>query len=114
MDMYKKQIALKFVNRILRNLGRHEINELSEFKNINKLEITKNDNITIVSDLENEIYKTFGKHECGYYRRSLTCKHLITMLRGMCKNLGYKFLGKRRFDTKRNVTYHIYSIVNSV
>lgn len=87
----KLKIALKFVNKILTNLGKDEITELTDFKGIDRLDIIKPENKQVALDMEDEIFKVFSKSKCGYYTRNKVKNFILTLLRGMASELGYIF-----------------------
>ena len=56
-DKYK--IALKFINKILENLKMNKIDDLTQFKNIDREYIISDINKKTLTDMEKEIYKYF-------------------------------------------------------
>ena len=91
-DKYK--IALKFVNAILVNIGKSEIDELIKFNNIIREDIIKDINKETLNAMESDIFALFDKKKCNYYRK--TDAIVLNCLRGMMKELGYKLFKKKK------------------
>ena len=93
-DKYK--ILLLFVNGILKNIGKEEIDDLVKFRDIDRLDIIKQENKVLLDEMAPTLFKHFNKNKCGYYRKT---KNLpLNCLRGMCKEMGFVF--KKRQFTK--------------
>jgi len=112
-DKYK--VILKLVNKILTNLGKKEIADLTGFIDIDREDIIKDENNKTLVEMEKEIFKFFDKGKTGYYRKSDTL--ILNCLRGLLKDLGYKFKNKKKekstyIDGKSyKRTHMIYSIM---
>jgi hypothetical protein len=107
-------LGLKFLNIILQNNNKPQINDILDFKNITRQEILKEDNLNKLNEMENELYKYFDKIKCGYYRK--TTNYVITFFQQMLKELGYKAIRNERDFTvnidgvnyrKKFMIYHI-------
>ena len=83
----KYVIALQFLNHILTNNNKPNINDILDFKDITRQEILKQENLDKLNEMEPELYKHFDKVKCGYYRKS--DNYVINFFRGMIKQLGY-------------------------
>ena len=81
-------LALQFLNHILTNNNKPQIQDILDFKDITRQEILKDENLNKLNEMENEIYKHFDKDKCGYYRK--TDNYVINFFRGMLKEMGYK------------------------
>ena len=93
-DSDKYKIALKLVNCILVNIGKNTINDLVDFKEIDREDIIKDINKESMYKMENEIFLLFDRTNVGYYRKT---KYVtLNWLRGILKEIGYKL-------TKSNV-----------
>lgn len=88
-DKYK--VALKFVNKILVNIGRVEVGELTDFKDVDREDIIKEVNKVSFSEMETELFEQFDKVKMGWYRRNIVNSYILTFLRNMCTDLGYSF-----------------------
>lgn len=88
-DAYK--ISLTFINRILVNLGKNEVADLLEFKDIDRENIISDACKQIFTDLEKELFQQFDKVKCGWYRRNDTKHYILTFLRYMCNQLDLLF-----------------------
>jgi len=93
----KYVIALQFLNHILTNNNKSQINDILDFKDITREEIIKQENLNKLNEMENELYKHFSKMNCGYYRK--TDNYVINFFRGMLKELGYKAVKTKKDKT---------------
>lgn len=107
-------LALKFVNKILENIGKPQINVLTDFVRILRNDIIKQENIDVLNNMEDEIYQHFNKVKCGYYRKDILDTYILTLLRGMSKDLGLKCeMLKTSKCIKRKIhSFYVYSIVS--
>ena len=116
-DKYK--VALKFINKILTNLGKAEVADLLEFKDIDRKLLVTDNTKKILTDMEKELHKQFDKVKCGYYRRNKTKDYILTFMRYMCDDIGLQFTSTKRDvsqlingETFRN-THRFYSITQT-
>lgn len=106
----KYKILLRYVNGILKNINVNTINDLTEFKNIDRLDIIKKENIDLLDSLAPSLFKQFNKDKCGYYRK--TKNIALNCLRGMCKEIGLQLVKKQftKSVKSKNITHLSYSI----
>ena len=88
LEQIKYNLVLELVNKILVNIGKPEITDLTDFTKVDKSLLSEQSNIDILNDMEDEIYKYFEKSKCGYYRK--TNSYLINFLRCSLKTFNYK------------------------
>jgi len=111
-DKYK--ILLKLINKMLINIKKDEIDDLTGFINIDRDDIIKEVNITLLKSMEKELFKHYSKNKCGYYRKSNA--FVLNCLRGMLKEIGYKLtyitkeLGQDIDGRSLRRTHMLYSI----
>ncbi|ARF11542.1 hypothetical protein Klosneuvirus_1_399 [Klosneuvirus KNV1] len=91
-DKYK--LALKFVNVILKNIGKEEIDDLIKFKDIDREDIIKDVNKTSLDEMAKELFNHFDKKKCGYYRKTEAI--VLNCMRGMMKEVGYEMTYEQR------------------
>jgi hypothetical protein len=110
----KYVIALQFLNHILTNNNKPNIQDILEFKDITRQEILKDENLIRLNEMEPELYKHFDKDKCGYYRK--TDNYVINFFRQMLKEIGYKAVMEKKDKTikingesyrKTFIYYHI-------
>ena len=110
----KYVIALQFLNHILSNNNKPQIQDILDFKDITRQEILKQENLNKLNEMETELYKHFDKMKCGYYRK--TDNYVINFFRGMLKEMGYKAIHVEKDKTvtingenyrKKIIFYHI-------
>ncbi len=90
-DSEKYKVALKLINRILVNIGRDEVDDLTKFKDVNREDIIKDTNTISFMELQSELFKYFDKVKCGWYRRKTTKNYILTFIRYMCDDMGLNF-----------------------
>ena len=93
-DSDKYIVCLKFINKILVNLTKPEIDDLVKFIDIDREDIIKDVNKKSLVDMEKELFKQFDKKKCGYYRK--TDALVLNCLRGMMKEIGYEMAKKQK------------------
>ena len=110
----KYVIALQFLNHILTNNNKPQIQDILDFKDISRDEIIKQENLNKLNEMETELYKHFDKDKCGYYRK--TDNYAINFFRQMLKEMGYKAVTAKKDRTvkidgvsyrKKFMIYHI-------
>jgi len=111
----KYKIALKFVNKMLENMGRAQIEDLTEFKNVDRNDVLTESNTKILESIENEIWEYHEKVKCGAYHKS--GNRTLNVLRGLIRENGMKLCyAKREITEKTGVnkgfrrTHYIYHI----
>ena len=87
-DSEKYRVALKFVNRILVNIGKEEVDDLTDFVGVDRDDIIKDVNKKSLEEMEGEIFPLFNKLKCGYYRK--TGSFVLNCLRGILKEIGFE------------------------
>lgn len=113
-DSDKYKVLLKLLNKILKNIGKNEINDITKFINIDRDDIIKDVNKKALDDMQKELFKLYNKKNCGYYRKSDTI--VLNCLRGIIKEAGYEFdyIQKEDYkiidDKKYRKTFLLYSI----
>ena len=110
-DKYK--VLLKFVNKILVNVGKIPITDLREFKGIKREDLIKDITSEIYNNMETELFDCFDKKKCSWYNRKNVNYYVITFLRSATRNIGLhlKLHEKCTHKGKLIVKYTIYSIV---
>lgn len=111
LSKIKELIALKYVNKLLINIGREKITNITDFSNINRDDIIKEDNKKICDEMIEEIFGPFNKGKCGYYRKNSE-QYALTLLKGIVNEIGYVLKKKNedkiiKGERKWIVTYTI-------
>jgi len=86
-DKYK--VLLEFVNKILINIGKDPITNLTQFKNIDREDIILPKNKPILENMAPKLFKHFNKKKSGYYRKS--DNWMLNVLRGLVREIGLKY-----------------------
>lgn len=87
MTSPKYKMLLKYCNMILKNIGKSPIMDLREFKDIEREDIIKKQNIHALHQIENDIFKVFNRSKSGYYRNLNSEAFALNVLRGLCKQI---------------------------
>lgn len=109
----KYKISLEFVNKILENIGKSHIDDLTKFVNIDREDIIKEVNKQTFLSMEDKLFEVFDKTKCGWYRRNSTKNYILTFMRYMCNYLDLEFTTSQKDITERigNKNYrktHVY------
>ena len=99
-DSEKYKVALKLVNKILVNLGKDEITDLTDFKDIDREDIIKDVNKKALDGLAKELFKHYDKKKSGYYRK--TDALVLNCLRCLMKEAGFEFTYQQK-DIHENI-----------
>lgn len=93
-ELYAKKynIALKVVNKMLDNMGKEQIDDLLDFKMVNRRDIIKPENKLVIENMEKEIFEVFDKKNCKYYKRNEIQTYPITFLRCLLTDVGFKLI----------------------
>lgn len=97
-DSDKYKILLKLLNKILKNIGKNEINDITKFINIDRDDIIKDVNKKALDDMQKELFKLYNKKNCGYYNKSSGI--VLNCVRGMIKEAGYEFEYEKKEEYK--------------
>ena len=96
----KYQAMIKFMNRMMRGMGRPEIKKLEEFKDIDRMDILKIQDEMLESEEIYRIYKIFKRRTLGWYQRKQTDTYILTIMRKTCEQMGYKFKYRQQSKAK--------------
>lgn len=102
-DSDKYKVLLKFVNKILTNLNKAEVDDLTQFINIDRDDIIKDINKDSLVAMEDELFPLFDKSKVGYYRQ--TDSRALSILRGLVKEAGYDLVRKKKEKSDRFNNY---------
>lgn len=89
-DTKKYGVLLKFVNKLLENIGKDEIGLLTDFKVINRKDILTTENDETLDGMTKELLKHFDKRKSGYYHNKTRKGRVINILKGLCKQVDHK------------------------
>jgi nanoRNase/pAp phosphatase (c-di-AMP/oligoRNAs hydrolase) len=84
----KEIVLLKLVNKILVNIGKDEIDDLTKFVDIDRNDIIKDINKETLIAMESELFPLFSKQKCNYYRKSVV-GFVLNCLKTFAKDAGY-------------------------
>lgn len=112
-DSHKYKVCLILINKILVNCGKEEVDDLTKFKDIVRQDIIKDINRIELEKLESELFKHFSKTKFNWSRKDTTKTYVLSFIRYMCDDLGYK-LNYYELKTQQNnsVTQKMYYSIN--
>lgn len=105
----KYNVALKLINKILVNIGKEPIDDLMDFKMIDREDLAKPENLKIIEEMEEEIFKVFNKKTCDWLKRNKINEYQFTILKVILSELNLKF--SKSYKQKIRVKYFCYTIV---
>jgi hypothetical protein len=86
-------VLLKLLNGILENIGKDQITEVTQFVDISRTDIIKQENVDILKTMTKELFPLFNKNRCHYGKSdSFVCN----CLRDLVKQIGYCFSYKKK------------------
>jgi hypothetical protein len=105
-------ITLKYVNALLKNINKDQIDDLTQFRLIERDDLLCEANKKTFHDMEDEIFKYFNKKKCSYYKKSPS--YVLICLKAMCKIIGLKVSIKKKTICKNTIqkTHIYYSITH--
>jgi len=98
-DSKKYNVTLEFVNKLLINLNKTPINNLKNFKDIDRDDIISDINKNLVSDFEKHFFPLFDKNKFGWSRRNCTRNYILTFIRYACNEINLDFKSKKKNKT---------------
>jgi len=112
----RSKILLKFVNKILTNLGKPSISNLLNFVDVDRDDILNDVNKTIFDEMESEILEHFNKEKYLLSKKKSPKKFVLNFLKSACGESGYNLNYVKRDNTvlvdgrKYRRTLFLYSI----
>ena len=116
MLIRKKKYIFKIFNKILANLEKEKISNITQFKKVDRADIIAQNEV--FTKMENELFIHFDKIECGWYSRNQIINYNIIFFKKAIKILGYKLVietkvVRSKLNGKKITTTHtMYSIDN--
>lgn len=108
----KYNILLKLLNKILVNIGKNQITDVLDFKNINKKDIELDINNKILDEMKVDLTNYFGSFSI-ILKNIKKESRMLVYLKHMCKHLNFKLkpsrVGKRNGNV--SVALYFYSVV---
>jgi len=115
----KLELLLRFLNSLLSAMEKDNIKEITDFKNIGREELLKDDCQKVFNEYIVEIYSLFGKSKLGRKSKKNEKGYIITVLKKMVSNVGYSIKSKhishykgsasKNYSLYRETYYEIYN-----
>lgn len=113
----KYKLLLEYVNKILKNVDaekyKDDIDDLTDFKNIDRNQIVSEENTKIFEDMTEVFCEVFNKDKCGFYRNKNSPNKALNCLRGMVKEIGHEF-PRKKYNVSKDKYFrsaYCYSII---
>jgi len=108
----KYDVLLKFLNKLLENMGKNAIDDPTKFQYIKRTELLTAENELVYDEMKDEIHKYFGKYNLKYAQKGTIKNYILTLLKNMCGELFLNFESKtvRSRTNKSMNSYVIYEI----
>lgn len=111
-------VTLKFLNAILITLGKDQIKEITQFKNIRREELLKEECKAILPEYLDKLIELFGKTKLRYRDKNITNQYILMVLKLLVINCGYSFKAidkkklifssiKKKYERENYVVYEI-------
>lgn len=109
-DKYK--VLLKLINKILVSIGKEKIDDLTQFKCINRDVLISDNTEQIYKLLEKELFNAFDKKKCSWYNRKNVNNYVLTFLRAAVCDIGldFKLSHTCKHVNMKAINYIFYSI----
>jgi hypothetical protein len=107
------RVMLEILNKILIAMGKDEIQNMCDFKNIHRDELIQDKYKNIIDvNLAYILNNGYRKSKCMVYQQKTIKHYHLSIIKGMLKSIGYKLLSTKRSkisNEERNIytTYHI-------
>jgi len=109
-DTEKYKVVLRYINKMLKEMDKEEVDDICMFKNIDRRELVKIDGNKVVDDSLNDILGVFNKKDIDYYRRNKKKHYFFSLLKFIVKIIGYRFVNKEKSNSKEG-KWMEYSII---
>lgn len=96
----KYKLLLEYINKILKNMNKDLIDDVTDFKRIDRMDICTETNRLMLVDMKAELFKIFKKVKYNYYNSNGKTTQPLNVLRGMCKELNIDLV---RVNTKKYI-----------
>jgi hypothetical protein len=90
-DHPKYVVTLNFINDLLKILGRDDIDDLTEFKNIKRDDLLKPECTKVLDNHLDSIVEHFGKTNILYSRRDKLKLYIMIIIKRISQMCGYTF-----------------------
>ena len=87
----QNKILLDFVNALLVQINKNQIDDLIQFIDINREDLVTQECNKIYQEHESKIFTVFSKQKCRWYKRKEIKNYVLTLLRTMCSEVGLSF-----------------------
>lgn len=105
------KVTVSFLNGLLKQMKKQEINDIIQFKNIQRSELMKPEYEQILNNHIDNIIEQFGKTKIRYNMRNQFDYYVITVIKYLTKLCGYEFMSHnfKNYDRTEN-NAHIYNL----
>lgn len=98
-DHPKYIVTLNFLNKLMKELGRNKITELTEFKGIRKNDLLEEKCIIAFNTSLGEILTVFDRSEILYNKKAVVKTYILTVIKCIVSSCGYSFNSYARSKT---------------
>lgn len=101
----KQKTALNFINDLLQTIGQNKINNIKEFTNIKRSDLLLEKCENVLKKHIDILIKIFGKKELLYRSKNIVDHYIITVLRKIVSECGFKLLALQKREKQNDNTY---------
>ena len=106
-------LTLKFLNDLLKAIGKEEIDDITNFKEVRRDDLLTDSCQKVFDNHISEICKVFGKSQIYYRNKDSVDNYLISLIKYMIKLIGYQFVFKTKIN-KKPLGDNVYNITSNV
>jgi hypothetical protein len=113
----KYKVTLEFLNALFKVINRKTINDITEFKDVKRDDLLKENCKKVLDEYLEKIIKQFGKTKIAYRNKNLIDIYILTVIKSLASECGYNFKSQNKMKYKtiaeKDFKYHleiIYSI----
>lgn len=112
----KYSLLLKLINSILKNINGVQIDKLTDFVDIDRDFIIKDENKKLIFDNEKEFFPPYDKVKFAWSRRNCTRQYILSFIRYACNEVGLDFKSQKqkKLLVVEGVKYHKISMLYSI
>ena len=115
----KYKLFLEFLNSIMVKIGKDQINDITQFKEIKREDLLKPECLQVLNQYLERLTKQFDKHNFAYQFKDETESYIIILIKRITHQLGYNFESKKKETIKKandeyskRFYWYVYSIKN--
>ena len=95
----KYKILLKILNDILVNVGKKEIEKITDFQHISREDIILEKNEKYIDEITDEILEYYNKADIMFYQKKSIKTYTLSFIKNACSLLGFQLVSAKKDTT---------------